>query len=82
MENHVFDKKDFALFWDLTITMMSDTKAVFLMMMAEKYGLDDEVFNKKQEELNNLSNNIRVKIIEKIYEEHGDLPNEIKDILK
>ena len=82
MENHVFDKKDFALFLDLTITMMSDTKAVFLMMMAEKYGLDDEVFNKKQEELNNLSNNIRVKIIEKIYEEHGDLPNEIKDILK
>ena len=82
MENHVFDKKDFALFLDLTITMMSDTKAVFLMMMAEKYGLDDEVFNKKQEELNNLSNNIRVKIIEKIYEEHGYLPNEIKDILK
>ncbi len=79
MAKHEFDKEDFALFLDMMLTVTSNNQAALLMLLKEK---NPEDFEKKQIAFENLSNHIREKLVDKIFEEHGDLPDEIKSILK
>ena len=81
MSKHDFDKQDFELMLDLMITSMSNSYAALWMLIAEKYKDNPEEIEKKQDEFDNFSNTARVKIVEKIYEDHGDLPDWIKDVL-